>query len=97
MEDFENELLENGITQQGLNKINTIQYELLKLENAAMKQGKKPDRESSTNTDRFNNPITTKPSQLENDRNEIEILNRQTLPLRQNFKDKVKEYFKNND
>lgn len=97
MEDFENELLENGITQKGLNKMNTIQYELLKLENAAMKQGKKPERESNTNERRFNNPITTKPSQLENYRNEIEILNRQALPLRQNFKDKVKEYFKDND
>ena len=97
MEDFENDLLENGITQQGVNKMNTIQYELLKLENAAMKQGKKPDRESNTNDNRFTNPITTKPSQLDNYRNEIEILNRQALPLRQNFKDKVKEYFKGND
>ena len=70
---------------------------LLKLENAAMKQGKKPERKSITNKNQFNNPITTKPSQLENYRNEIEILNRQALPLRQNFKNKVKEYFKSND
>ncbi len=97
MEDFENDLLENGFTQQGVNKMNNIQYELLKLKNAAMKQGKKPERESSTNRNQFNNPITTKPSQLENYRNEIEILNRQALPLRQNFKNRVKEYFKSND
>lgn len=97
MEEFENELLENGITQQGLNKLNNIQYELLKLEKAAMKQGKKPERESNTNKNRFNNPIITKPSLLEDYRNEIEILNRQALPLRQNFQDKVKEYFKSND
>ena len=97
MEDFENELLENGITQQGLNKLNNIQYELLKLEKAAMKQGKKQERESNSNKNRFNNPITTKPSLLEDYRNEIEILNRQALPLRQNFQNKVKEYFKSND
>ena len=97
MENFEDDLLENGITQQGLNKINNIQYEMLKLENAAMKQGKKPERESNSNKDKFSNPITTKPSQLDNYRNEIEILNRQALPLRQNFKNKVKEYFKSND
>lgn len=97
MEDFENELLENGFTQQGMNKINNIQYELLKLENAAMKQGKKPERESNTNNNRFNNPITTKPSLLDDYRNEIEILNRQALPLRQNFQNKVKEYFKSDD
>lgn len=97
MEDFENDLLENGFTQRGLDKLNTIQYELLKLENAAMKQGKKPERESNTNKNQFSNPITTKPSVLDDYRNEIEILNRQALPLRQNFRNKVKEYFKSND
>ncbi|NNE77442.1 MAG: hypothetical protein HKN31_10265 [Pricia sp.] len=97
MEDFENDLLENGITQRGLNKINNIQYELLKLENAALKQGKKPERESRSNTKEFQNPIITRPAVLENYRNEIEILNRQALPLRQNFQNRVKEYFKSDD
>ncbi|WP_194525329.1 DUF4175 family protein [Zobellia roscoffensis] len=97
MEDFENDLLENGVTHRSNSKINNIQYEMLKLENAAMKQGKKPERESNTNTNQFQNPIITKPSLLENYRNEIEILNRQSLPLRQNFQNKVKEYFKTND
>ncbi len=97
MEDFENDLLENGITQRTISKANTIQYELLKLENAAIKQGEKPERESSANQKDFTNPITTKPSILENYRNEVEILNRQALPLRQNFQDKVKVYFKGND
>lgn len=97
MEEFENDLLENGITQAGLNKMNTIQYELLKLKDAALKQGKKPERESNTNEKEFENPITTRPIQLDNYRNETEILNRQALPLRQNYKTKVKEYFKQND
>jgi hypothetical protein len=97
MEDFENDLLENGITQRTVNKMNTIQYELLKLENAALKQGKKSERESNSNEKDFSNPITTKPSLLDNYRNEIEILNRQALPLRQNFQNKVKEYFKGDD
>ena len=97
MEDFENELLENGFTQRAMNKMNTIQYELLKLENATMKQGKKPERESITNRNRFTNPILTKPSLLEDYRDEIEILNRQALPLRQNYQNKVKEYFQSND
>ncbi|MFD0799693.1 hypothetical protein ACFQZJ_19645 [Maribacter chungangensis] len=97
MEDFENDLLENGITQRTINKANTIQYELLKLENAALKQGKKSERESNANQMDFTNPITTKPSLLENYRNEVEILNRQALPLRQNFQNKVKAYFKGDD
>ncbi len=97
MEDFENDLLENGITQRGLSKINNIQYELLKLENAAMKQGKKQERESSSNQKQFQNPITTKPELLEDYRDEIEILNRQALPLRPNFQEKVKDYFEEDD
>lgn len=97
MEDFENELLENGITQSGITKINTIKYELIKLQNAAMKQGEKKERESNTNQRDFENPILTKPLQLELDKNEIEILNRETLPLKQNYKNKVKHYFKEHD
>lgn len=97
MEDFENDLLENGVTQRGLTKINTINYELLKLKNAAMKQGKKPERESNANDKNFRNPITTRPDALKKDRDEIEILNREALPLRRNFQNKVKEYFKSND
>ncbi len=97
MEDFENDLLENGVTTRTRNKMNTIEHELLKLENATLKQGKKEERESNSNVDVFRNPLLTKPSLLDNYRNEIEILNRQALPLRQNFQNKVKEYFKSND
>lgn len=97
MEDFENDILENGITQRSISKINNIQYEMLKLENAALKQGQKSERESSTNAEDFKNPILTKPGALDNYRNEIEILNRQVLPLRPNFQNRVKDYFKSDD
>ncbi|MEZ4809825.1 MAG: hypothetical protein R2819_05655 [Allomuricauda sp.] len=95
MEDFENELLENGITERTMNKVNTIQHELLKLENATLKQGVKKERESNTNQEIFTNPITTRPELLKEYQNSIEILNRQALPLRQNYEKKVKVYFKN--
>ena len=97
MEDFENDLLENGVTTRTMNKINNIEYELLKLENATLKKGKKSERESDTNKELFQNPILTKPAMLDNYRKEVEILNRQALPLRQNFQNKVKEYFKSDD
>ncbi|WP_232622889.1 DUF4175 family protein [Pareuzebyella sediminis] len=97
MEDFENDLLENGLTQRSMNKMNNIQHELLKLENAAMEQGRKSERESSSNTKSFETPIRTRPEVLKNYRRETEILNRQALPLRQNFQNKVKAYFKNDD
>jgi len=95
MEDFENDLLENGITERTRNKANNIQHQLMKLENASMEQGEKKERESNTNQSQFTNPITTKPELLQDYRNSIEILNRQALPLRQNFEKKVKVYFDN--
>ncbi|MRI01104.1 hypothetical protein GH721_11235 [Kriegella sp. EG-1] len=97
MESFENDLIENGITQRTQNKINNIQHELLKLENAALKQGKKKERESNTNKELFINPITTKPEALKDYNNEIEILNRQDLPLLQIYQSKVYKYFQKND
>ena len=97
MEDFENDLLENGITNRTQDKANNIQHQLLKLENASLKQGEKSTREANKAKNKFKNPITTKPEALENYRNEIEILNRQALPLQQIFQNKVQRYFKTND
>ncbi|MEO0902869.1 MAG: hypothetical protein AAFY00_13010, partial [Bacteroidota bacterium] len=64
MEDFENELLENGITNRTQSKANVIQHQLLKLENAALKQGERKERESKSNLEQYKNPIITKPNQL---------------------------------
>ncbi len=95
IEDFENDLLQNGITQRTINKVNTIQHQLMKLENASLKQGKESKRESNTNDNKFQNPVITKPEILEYHNNNVEILNRQALPLRQDYDKKVKVYFKN--
>lgn len=97
MEDFQNDLLENGITQRTKDKMNFIEHQLLKLENAALKQGKKDDRESQTNFRQYQNPVLTRPDVLENYKNDIEILNRQALPLRQNYQQRVRNYFKSDD
>ena len=95
MEDFENDLLENGITERTKNKANNIQHQLMKLENATLEQGEKEERESTRNQKDYTNPIITRPELLEDYQNEIEILNRQALPLRQNYERKVKVYFNN--
>ncbi|MEM9000944.1 MAG: hypothetical protein AAGB24_11835 [Bacteroidota bacterium] len=95
MENFENDLLENGVTQRTLNKMNVIQQQLLKLERATLKQGEQRKREGETTKRQHNNPIITKPELLNEYGDDIEILNRQTLPLRQNYQDRVKEYFQN--
>ena len=93
MEQFENELLENGITQRTQNRMNQIQHQLMKLENAALEQGKKKERESETNTKDYSAPILTRPELLAPTSKTIEILNRQALPLRPQYKDRVKQYF----
>ena len=95
MEQFENELLENGITKRTENRMNHIQHQLLKLENASLKQGRKKERESNTNKRDYSTPILTKPELLDQRSNEVEILNRQALPLRPDYQNRVKEYFGN--
>ncbi|WP_165749340.1 hypothetical protein [Cellulophaga sp. Z1A5H] len=97
MNDFQNNLLEDGITRSSIDKATIIQYELLKLEGAAMKQGEKKERESDVNSKSFSNPILSQPEIFENYKNQNEILNRQALPLRQNYQHKIKEYFNTND
>ncbi|NQZ43261.1 MAG: hypothetical protein HRT65_03050 [Flavobacteriaceae bacterium] len=94
MEDFENDLLENGITERTLNKMNNIQHQLLKLENAALEQGKNSERKSETNTTQYSNPITSPPGVFKAKKPTVEILNRQALPLRRVHQEKVKVYFK---
>lgn len=95
MEDFQNDLLENGITQRTMAKVNNIQHQLLKLEDATLEQGQEQQRESQSNVQDFTNPIISRPSQLQESRQGIEILNRQALPLRRKYEERVKEYFKN--
>ncbi len=95
MERFEQELLENGITRRTIDRMNRIQHQLLKLENAAMKQGERKERESNSANGEFGNPVLTKPELLKNRKSTIEILNRQALPLQPRYQDKVKRYFKN--
>ena len=60
-------------------------------------QGEDKKRQSETNTKEYNNTANTLPSKLQEYLNSIEILNRQSLPLRANFNQKVQEYFKNHD
>lgn len=97
MEEIEQDLLNKGFTNRTLEKMMQLQHQLLKLENATFQQGEDNKRKSRTNTEQFNN---TTAIQLERARkyfNTTEILNRQTLPLQQVYKKKVKDYFKQNN
>ncbi|WP_335966708.1 DUF4175 family protein [Galbibacter sp. PAP.153] len=97
MEQIENDLLEKGFTNATEQKMLQLQHQLLKMEDASFQQGKKEERESETNTKEFTNTSSYKIPNLQQYFNEVEILNRQALPLRQNYKQKVNAYFKNDD
>ncbi|MSP85696.1 MAG: hypothetical protein EXR18_07735 [Flavobacteriaceae bacterium] len=97
MKQIEKQLLNKGFDNETLQKMLNLQYELLKLEKATQQQDEEKKRESQTNLKDFNNQSKALPSNLQEYINRIEILNRQTLPLRSNFNQKVQEYFKNND
>ncbi len=97
MNDFQDNLLENGITRTTIDKATIIEYELLKLEGASLKQGEKIERERNLNQINFKNPLLSVPNLFQNKNIETEILNRQALPLQPNYQNKIKIYFNNND
>jgi hypothetical protein len=66
---------------------------LLKLNTAIQQQGEEKKRQAETNKREFNNDSKPLPDALLDYLNSIEILNRQSLPLRSNFNRKVQEYF----
>ncbi|MCK8523694.1 hypothetical protein M0D21_19075 [Aquimarina sp. D1M17] len=98
MEQVEQELLEKGFNSNTLSKMLDLKHQLLKLEDATFEQGEEERRESKTNQTQFDNENTKLLENAKQYFNTTEILNRQVLPLRQNYKQKVQKYFnKDND
>ncbi len=94
MENVEMDLLNNGITRQTLQKMMELKHQLLKLENATLKQGEDNKRESNTNKKLYSNSTNSELPKAKQYFQTTEILNRQALPLQQIYKNKVQEYFK---
>jgi hypothetical protein len=97
MKQIEKQLLNKGFNNETLQKVLNLKYELLKLEKAIQQQGQDKKRQSETNKKEFSNQANALPIRLQEYLNSIEILNRQSLPLRSNFNQKVQEYFIQND
>lgn len=97
MKQIEKQLINKGFTQDVVQKALNLKYDLLKLEEAAQKQNQDNKREGITNKKDFQNIAPPLPQKLQEYLNSIEILNRQTLPLRSQFNKRVQEYFKDND
>jgi len=93
MKQSEKQLLNKGFKNENLQRILNIQQELLKLNNAVQQQGQDTKRQSETNKVEFSNRSNALPNSLLEYLNSVEILNRQSLPLRSNFNQKVQEYF----
>ena len=93
MEQLENDILEKGFSQETIQRIQQLEYQLLKLNNAFFEQGKDKKRKSNTST------LSSQRKQLKALQfkkrfyNQMEILNRQSLPLHEDFEKKVKKYF----
>jgi len=93
MKQIEKQLLNKGFKDETLQKILNVKQELLKLDTALQQQGQENKRQSETNKKEFSNQSKPLPPALLDYLNSIEILNRQSLPLRSNFNQKVQEYF----
>ncbi len=93
MEQLENEILDKGFNAATLQKMQTLNYELLKLDSAALEQGKEKKRTSNTNFLEYQKRKTEEFPYKKLFFNQTEILNRQSLPLQQNYKKKVRDYF----
>ncbi len=94
MKALEEQLLDKGFDNKVLERMLQMEHELLKLKDARLKQGQDSKRKSDTSTREFEKrrikAIQLKKLFINSD----EILNRQPLPLRTNYKKKVREYFK---
>ncbi len=97
MKDIEKQLLNQGFKNETLEKVMNLNYELLKLEKAMQQQGEEERRQAEASKKQFEGSKGALTPALKEYLNSIEILNRQSLPLRANFNQKVKEYFNVND
>lgn len=97
MKQIEKDLPNKGFKNETLQKMLNLKHELLKLDNAIQEQGEENKRQSQTNKKDFNNQTNAVSPALKQYLNSIEILNRQTLPLRPNYNQKVQEYFRKDD
>jgi hypothetical protein len=95
MEGIEQQLLDKGFNERTLERMLNLQYELLKMDKADFEQGQESKRESKTNRSSYQNKLRLSPEDIKKFFNTTEILNREALPLRQEYKQKVQTYFKN--
>ena len=94
MNKIEENLVNQGVTTKTLNQMKALKHQLLKLNKATLQQGEDSKRESDTSKAPRSEAPTISPETIKQYFSTTEILNRQSLPLRQELRKKVQEYFK---
>ncbi|WP_299213872.1 hypothetical protein [uncultured Dokdonia sp.] len=98
MKEVEQQILDKGFNNETLQRMTELKHELLKLKEATFQQGEEEKRESNTNLKEYANPVNSSIDKAKKYFNTTEILNRKTLPLKEEYKKKVQAYFqKDND
>jgi molybdopterin-binding protein len=90
---IEKDLLNKGFNKETLQKILNVKQELLKLKSAIQTQGEDSSRQSEVGSKLSSGQSKPLPDALLDYLKSIEILNRQSLPLRSNYNRKVQAYF----
>ena len=93
LEEIENDILDKGYNPDTRKRMDNIAHKLMELQNSVLTQEEESKRTSKSNTDEFEKNAKNQIDKAKEYFNTIEILNRQSLPLRQIYKTKVKEYF----
>ncbi|WP_037318242.1 DUF4175 family protein [Salegentibacter sp. Hel_I_6] len=93
MKEAEEQLLNKGFDPENLEQLQQLEHQLMEFEDAKLQQGENNKRESETNRQKFDNTTKDQSIKAKEYFNSIEILNRQSLPLREIYKQKVKSYF----
>lgn len=93
MEQIEEAILEKGFNRKTLQQMQRLEHKLLELEEAKLLQGKEEERESETSKEEFQNTVVDPVNRAKEYFETTEFLNRQSLPLRQIYRLKVKQYF----
>ena len=93
MEELERILLEKGVTQESIERMQKLEYELLELENASIKQNKDAKREATTNRREYEKGRQEDIQWDDFKGQEKEILRRENIKLSPDYQKRVKFYF----
>ena len=94
MEQLENMLLEKGITQEAIRRMNAFEHELLKLKNATYNQQEDQKRTSKTRKTEHQSSADEFYKTFIKNTTKQEILNREPLPFQSDINVKINNYFK---